>query len=276
MIGILAYGSLITDPGWEIEQVTAWRIPDVVTPFAVEYARSSHSRNGAPTLVLLDGDNWDPGNAIILVLRKGTRKQTALNYLYRRETHRVGDSTKRHNAEMPRDTNRVSIQSLQNFHDLSTVFYTYIRPNIPEILDQSISSQQKADRLAQLAIDSLTDETYWTCQDGIHYLAATLALARAPAAQKNGETAAASAADVALNTTQIVNVREGPGTGFAVLGQIMPGERRRGPGRPLVPGLRLHLPPGLGQVQPAAQGASWLHAPHHAVPVRRTGRCVRP
>ena len=30
--------------------------------------------------------------------------------------------------------------------------------------------------------------------------------------------------DVQLNTTQIVNVREGPGTGFAVLGQITPGE----------------------------------------------------
>ena len=49
----------------------------------------------------------------------------------------------------------------------------------------------------------------------------------APAA-KTGDAAVAAAAtageDVQLNTTQIVNVREGPGTGFAVLGQISPGE----------------------------------------------------
>ena len=57
-------------------------------------------------------------------------------------------------------------------------------------------------------------------------LAATLALAStgSPAAKKDGETAASATSDVALNTTQIVNVREGPGTGFAVLGQITPGE----------------------------------------------------
>ena len=36
--------------------------------------------------------------------------------------------------------------------------------------------------------------------------------------------AAASTSDVSLSVTQIVNVREGPGTGFAVLGQINPGE----------------------------------------------------
>ena len=48
----------------------------------------------------------------------------------------------------------------------------------------------------------------------------------APAA-KTGDAAVAAAAttsDVQLNTTQIVNVREGPGTGFAVLGQVSPGE----------------------------------------------------
>ena len=57
-------------------------------------------------------------------------------------------------------------------------------------------------------------------------LSAMLALASAsnPAAKAtDGETAAA-ATDVSLNTTQIVNVREGPGTNFAVLGQITPSE----------------------------------------------------
>ena len=49
MIGILAYGSLITHPGHEIESVLDHVIPDVLTPFPVEYAR--HSR-AEPMLLL--------------------------------------------------------------------------------------------------------------------------------------------------------------------------------------------------------------------------------
>jgi hypothetical protein len=50
-IGILAYGSLIADPGSEIGPLIARRI-QTVTPFSVEYARlSGKTRGGAPTVV---------------------------------------------------------------------------------------------------------------------------------------------------------------------------------------------------------------------------------
>jgi len=49
-IGILAYGSLIIDPGPEIGPLIVRRIT-TVTPFVVEYARLSRTRGGAPTLV---------------------------------------------------------------------------------------------------------------------------------------------------------------------------------------------------------------------------------
>jgi len=47
----LAYGSLIDDPGSEIQPVIARLIEGVETPFKVEFARSSEKRDGAPTLV---------------------------------------------------------------------------------------------------------------------------------------------------------------------------------------------------------------------------------
>ena len=47
MIGIMAYGSLIADPGNEIQNRLDHFISDVETPFPVEYARrSGKTRNG--------------------------------------------------------------------------------------------------------------------------------------------------------------------------------------------------------------------------------------
>jgi len=50
-LGILAFGSLIDRPGWEIEQAIVTRKSGIRTPFSVEFARSSRTRAGAPTLV---------------------------------------------------------------------------------------------------------------------------------------------------------------------------------------------------------------------------------
>jgi hypothetical protein len=52
-IGILAFGSLIGNPGDEIAalEIAAERRHGVLTPFPVEFARSSTKRGGAPTLV---------------------------------------------------------------------------------------------------------------------------------------------------------------------------------------------------------------------------------
>jgi len=75
MIGILAYGSLITHPGQEIESVLDHVIPDVMTPFPVEYARKSGTRDGAPTLVPVPIGGGTPVKAVVLVLKKYTRKK---------------------------------------------------------------------------------------------------------------------------------------------------------------------------------------------------------
>lgn len=65
-IGILAYGSLINNPGPELEKVIV-TILDTTTPFGIEYGRKSVKRGGAPTLTI-SRTGGIRANAKILVL----------------------------------------------------------------------------------------------------------------------------------------------------------------------------------------------------------------
>jgi len=82
-LGILAYGSLINDPGEEITPKIKWRLK-TQTPFPVEYGRFSQSRGGAPTVV--PHDQGAPVEAEILVLDDDVTIEEAQNMLWRRET----------------------------------------------------------------------------------------------------------------------------------------------------------------------------------------------
>ena len=53
-IGILAFGSLIDEPGKVIGPLIRERISGIPTPFSIEFARSSSTRSGAPTLIPVD------------------------------------------------------------------------------------------------------------------------------------------------------------------------------------------------------------------------------
>ena len=172
MIGILAYGSLISHPGHEIESVLDHVIPDVLTPFPVEYARRSQSRAGAPTLVPVPVGCGSPVKAVVLVLKKYTHKKKAQNFLYRREIHREGDLKVIYDDQAQRQKrDALVIESIQNQFGLSVIYYTALKPNFTEILDANRSREKKAELLARAAIDSLTQETYAKEMDGIQYLA---------------------------------------------------------------------------------------------------------
>ena len=82
-IGILAYGSLIGDPGPEIEPHITRRIA-CRTPFKVEFARTSRTRKGGPTLVPYE--KGSPVAAQILVVNVSLKEAT--DWLYRRETRK--------------------------------------------------------------------------------------------------------------------------------------------------------------------------------------------
>lgn len=170
MIGILAYGSLIADPGWEIRDYTSRTMPDVETPFSVEYARRSSSRAGAPTLVpVADEKGWRVKSRIF-VMKPGTRIRRAQNILYRRELHRTGDPDKKYPAVDNPGVNDVIVDEIHKLNGVDRVLYTRIGVNLTGILVDERTDQEKAELLARLAIDSVREATYFTCQDGIHYL----------------------------------------------------------------------------------------------------------
>jgi len=174
MIGILAYGSLIADPGWEILENTDRWIRPVETPFPVEYARRSKTRANAPTLVPVPFGKGDPVYAAVIVLKKEILLQQAMDILYRREIHRIGDTSKAYREPDSLDTVKMRIVQLSNFADLNTVLYTKFPANFQQILDDKYDDYQKSDLLCVAACTSLTEETFHTCQDGIHYLDAAI------------------------------------------------------------------------------------------------------
>ena len=67
-IAILAFGSLIEDPGDELDERIRDRVEGVETPFSIEFARSSGTRGGGPTLIPVE-DGGSPVDAMLLGAR---------------------------------------------------------------------------------------------------------------------------------------------------------------------------------------------------------------
>ena len=145
-IGILAYGSLISDPGKEIKALIVKRV-ETKTPFAVEFARLSRKRGDAPTLVPYE--SGDRVRAELLILRNDVTFDEAQDLLWRRECDQIG-SGKRYPAG--NEPNSVCIRELQNFFGFENVLYTDFRPagklsevTPPYLAECAIASVAKAE-----------------------------------------------------------------------------------------------------------------------------------
>ena len=121
-IGILAYGSLIEDPGIELKPLICERIKNVETPFNIEFARSSSSRDRAPTVVPVSGFG-SPVKAIIMVLHEGISLEKAKDLLWRRETRKEG-SSKHYSAPENPSPNKVVVATIPKFCGVEVVLYT--------------------------------------------------------------------------------------------------------------------------------------------------------
>lgn len=157
-VGILAYGSLINDPGDEINPFITERI-SCITPFNVEYSRKSKSRDYAPTLIPV-GIGGAAVNAVILVLNDSISLEEAENMLWRRET-RETDTSKKYKKKLNPGKNSVQVKILENFQTIDKVIYTSIASN----LDFNLPSI-----LADLAIQSILSSAGNAGTDGIRYL----------------------------------------------------------------------------------------------------------
>lgn len=145
-IGILAYGSLISDPGMEIGPLIVRRI-QTTTPFPVEYGRLSRkTRGGAPTVV--PHASGHPVKAEMLVLSDSVTLEEAKNLLWRRETGKVGSSLVYRENSSP---DAVVIRDAPDFCGLGHALYTdfndngkILRPNATELAEAAIDSVGKA------------------------------------------------------------------------------------------------------------------------------------
>ena len=105
--GILAYGSVIADPGKEIlDKLISSKggIIDTFTPFHVEFARSSRTRGGAPTLVPVE--EGERVRCKIFVMGDDVCEDEAADILYRREINKVGDKSKTYTESSKTDPNK--------------------------------------------------------------------------------------------------------------------------------------------------------------------------
>ncbi|MDF1500847.1 MAG: hypothetical protein P1P76_10290 [Anaerolineales bacterium] len=144
-VGILAYGSLVSDPGIEIEPLIIARIK-TKTPFPVEYLRLSHGRAGAPTLA--PSKSGIPVSAEVLVLADNISLDLANDLLWRRETRNEGTNLKYRTKASP---NAVIIQVLRTFAGINQVLYTDFHsigkldhPTPSELAKAAIASVQNA------------------------------------------------------------------------------------------------------------------------------------
>ena len=155
----MAYGSLIDDPGCEIKAVISCKLNGVQTPFNVEFARSSSTRGGAPTLVPVE-EGGAHVKAVILVLEEQVSVDKAKDMLWRRETNQVCSSNSYKPSPNP-GPNTVCIKELRQFQNIEAVLYTSIKPNIDGLTPR---------KLARLAIDSVCKTERGQKRDGISYL----------------------------------------------------------------------------------------------------------
>src|SRR3989344_733053 len=136
-IGILAYGSLIEEPGKEIEPIIVKRISGIETPFCIEFARSSKKRDGAPTVVPVDNGGARV-SATILVLKEDVSVETAQDLLWRRET-RNECTDKHYKKPTSPGPDSMVVEVLTNFGGVEKVIYTRLDPNITDLTPEHLA-----------------------------------------------------------------------------------------------------------------------------------------
>jgi hypothetical protein len=154
-IGILAYGSLIGDPGKEIKPLIVKRIA-TKTPFPVEFARLSRKRGNAATLVPYA--IGDPVYAELLILKEDTSLGQAKDLLWRRECDEEESGKHYPAGEQP---NSVRVAELENFFGFEKILYT-------DFLPAGKLKRVDPRQLAQCALESVAKAERG--KDGISYL----------------------------------------------------------------------------------------------------------
>ncbi len=169
--GLMLYGPQRLEPGDDIAWATEGRATSILTPFSVEYALSDGSRGGAPVLVPVPDDCGAPVPADVLRVRPDMDEFAAEDVACPRAPRTfAGD-----NVSAPSDLRAEPETGLRagyvlDFAGFEKLFYVTGDPNLDFVLQPEISVEEKASRLAHLAVQSVTPETFAERRDGIWYL----------------------------------------------------------------------------------------------------------
>ena len=158
-IGILAYGSLIREPGQVIAPLISQRTP-TTTPFPVEYARLSRTRGGAPTVV--PHPSGGLVRAELLALSESVSLQEAKDMLWRRETRKEHSDASYSDSAL---SDAVLVRELAAYRGVDHVVYT-------DFNSAGKLFAPEAEALARAAIASVARAPVG--MDGISYLAALI------------------------------------------------------------------------------------------------------
>ena len=158
-IAILAYGSLIPNPGDELKKHITQVIHNVETPFNIEFSRTSKTRNNAPTLAVVEGYGSKVKGGL-LELNQDIDLVNAESMLWRRETWEI-NSQKNYSPPQVVTVNTMVVERVYKFHGFDIVLYTKLGENLPNT---------NAKDLAKLAIASAKSESGNQKRDGISYL----------------------------------------------------------------------------------------------------------
>jgi hypothetical protein len=131
------------------------------TPFCVEFARSSNTRGGSPTLVPV-AHGGATVKATLLVLNAAITEQEAKNILWRRETRKIGTGKTYQEMSNP-GPNRVLVKTIQ----VADVMVLYT--DFPEA---GKFTSPTAKQLAELAVASARNTQLSAHLNGISYLQA--------------------------------------------------------------------------------------------------------
>jgi hypothetical protein len=158
-LGLLAYGSLQWEPGVLEDVLDAMTVVEgVLTPFSVEFARSSASRDGAPTVVPVNAGGARVPSTVI-ALQNDLNVADAQTLIWRRELGRTDGTYDPRPGDGP---NKVLVEPISGVYDgFHTVLAVRIGSNIPN---------PDGEKLAKLAIKSARGTAGSEERDGISYL----------------------------------------------------------------------------------------------------------
>lgn len=158
-LGILAFGSLIDDPGEELEKYIVGKVDNVETPFKIEYGRKSIGRCNAPTLIPVTTGGIKV-KATLLILSNELDVDEAKNMLYRREINKVGTDREYVERKCPKP-NQLVIGQYEDVENVKIALTANFGNNLGEITP---------DKLSDLAIESFKSTEIEKGRDGISYL----------------------------------------------------------------------------------------------------------